>query len=230
MVLYYMLKTTARGEISARFFHTLTERSEKNVQTDVTVPNFSAMVAKLKGLNKDVDKAIAQTMRDVKNRAPAQVTKAVTAVYGIKSSEVTAAGKAAKGGAKTVGSIKVSGVSVDSIQLTYKGRVLTPSHFSMTPRKRPEQGKRYTVKAAVFKGKKKVLGSSVFLAPSGASGTTEIPFKRTTEKRLPIQAIRTVSIPQMITNEAVAPDIQKRMDELLTTRLQHYTDRLAQKK
>ena len=200
------------------------------MQTEIKMPNFSKMVGQLKDLNKDVDKAIAQTMRDVKSRAPAQVTKAVTAVYGIKSSEVTAAGKAAKGGAKSVGSIKVSGVTVDSIQLTYKGRVLTPSHFSMTPKKRPEGGKKYTVKAAIMKGQKKSLGSSTFLAPSGSAGTTEIPFKRATEKRLPIVAIRTVSIPQMITNDTVAADIQTRMDELLSTRLQHYTDRIASQK
>lgn len=200
------------------------------MQTEIKMPNFSKMVGQLKDLNKDVDKAIAQTMRDVKSRAPAQVTKAVTAVYGIKSSEVTAAGKAAKGGAKSVGSIKVSGVTVDSIQLTYKGRVLTPSHFSMTPKKRPEGGKKYTVKAAIMKGQKKSLGSSTFLAPSGSAGTTEIPFKRTTEKRLPIVAIRTVSIPQMITNDTVAADIQTRMDELLSARLQHYTDRIASQK
>lgn len=200
------------------------------MQTSVTVPNFAKMVSQLNALNKDVDKAIQRTINDCKSRAPAQVTKAVTAVYGIKSSDVTQAGKAAKGGAKTVGSIKVSGVTLESVQLTYKGRVLTPSHFSMTPKKRPEGGKKYTVKAAIKKGQKKALGSAVFLAPSGAAGTTEIPFKRTTEKRLPIEALRTVSIPQMITNETVSADIQKRIDELLTTRLQHNTERIAASK
>lgn len=199
------------------------------MQTEVKIPNFAKMVGDLKGLNKDVDKAVGRTIADCKQRGPAQVTKAVTEVYGIKSGEVTAAGKAAKGGAKTVGKIKVSGVTVDSVQLIYSGRVLTPSHFSMTPRKRPDGGKKYTVKAAIYKGKKKVLGSGVFLAPSGSAGTTEIPFKRTTEKRLPIEAIKTVSIPQMITNETVSADIQARMDELLAKRLQHNTERIASK-
>lgn len=199
------------------------------MQTNVKVPNFPKLVGELKDMNKDVEKALGRTVADCKTRAPAQVTKAVTAVYGIKSSEVTAAGKTAKGGAKTVGKIKVKGVSVDSVQLIYKGRLLTPTHFSMTPKKRPEAGKKYTVKAAIFKGQKKVLGSSVFLASSGAAGTTEIPFKRKTAKRLPIEAIRTVSIPQMITNEKVSTDIQARIDELLTKRLQHNTERLASK-
>ena len=206
-----------------------TEKEEATMQTDVKVPNFPKLLGDLKGLNNDVDKAISRTIADCKSRAPAQVTKAVTAVYGIKSAEVTAAGKAAKGGAKTVGSIKVKGVSLDSVQLIYKGRRLTPTHFSMSPKKRPEGGKKYTVKAAIIKGQKKVLGSSVFLASSGAAGTTEIPFKRTTQKRYPIESIRTVSIPQMITNEKVAEDIQARIDELLTTRLKHNTERLASK-
>ena len=199
------------------------------MQTELKVSNLAKVVGELKDVNKDIDKALSRTIADCKTRGPAQVTKAVTAVYGIKSSDVTAAGKAAKGGAKTVGSIKIKGVTVDSVQLVYKGRLLTPSHFSMTPRKRPEAGKKYTVKAAIFKGQKKVLGSSVFLASSGAAGTTEIPFKRETKKRLPIQAIRTVSIPQTITNEKVSADIKARMDDLLTKRLQHNTERLAKK-
>lgn len=200
------------------------------MQPDVKVPNFAKLVGNLKALNKDVDKAISRTISDCKTRAPAQVTKAVTAVYGIKSGEVTAAGKTAKGSAKTVGSIKVKGVAVDSVQLTYTGRLLTPTHFSMTPKKRPEAGKKYKVKAAVFKGQKKVLGSGVFLAPSGSAGTIEIPFKRTTKKRYPIEAVKTVSIPQMITNETVAADIQTRIDELLAKRLEHNTERIASKK
>lgn len=224
------------------------------MQTEIKAPNFAKLVGDLKGLNKDIDKAVSRTIADCKTRGPAQVTKAVTEVYGIKSGEVTAAGKAAKGGAKTVGSIKVKGVTVDSVQLIYKGRVLTPSHFSMTPKKNPDkqqnaldmvpgadiangskvamirQPKPYRVKVEILKGRKRRLGPKVFLAPSGAAGTTQIPFKRTTEKRMPIEAIHTVGIPQMITNETVKADIQARMDELLAKRLQHNTERIASKK
>ena len=200
------------------------------MQTTVTMPNFAKMVGNLKGMNKDVEKAVSRTISDCKQRGPAQITKAVTAVYGIKSKEVTEAGKGAKSGAKTVGAIKVKGISVDCVQLIYKGRLLTPVHFSMTPRVRPENGKKYKVKAGIYKGAKKVLGTGVFLAPSGKEGTTQIPFKRAGKKRLPIEAIRTVSIPQMISNENVSADIKARMDELLMTRLQHNTDRMVAKK
>lgn len=199
------------------------------MQLDITIPGLDDVLSKAKATQNDIQKAVKATMKDCKTRAPAQVTKAVTAVYAIKSSEVTAAGKAAKAGAKTVGEIKIKGVSLENIQLTYRGRLLTPTRFSMTPKARPEGGKRYTVKATIYKGKKKSLGSSVFLAPSGALGTTQIPFKRTTAARLPIEAIRTLSIPQMIGNETVAADIKVRLNNLLLTRLQHNIDRYCKK-
>lgn len=203
--------------------------SEAAMELNISIPGLDGVLSKAKKTQSDIQKAVNQTMKDCKARAPAQVTKAVTAVYAIKSSEVTAAGKAAKGGAKTVGEIKIKGVSMENIQLVYRGRLLTPTHFSMTPRTRPAGGKKYTVKAAIYKGKKKALGSSVFLAPSGALGTTEIPFKRTTDARLPIDAIRTVSIPQTIGNEKVAADIKVRLNDLLLKRLQHNIDRYAKK-
>lgn len=200
------------------------------MQTEVKLPNFSKTIGNLKNLNKDIDKAIDRTIADCKTRGPAQVTKAVTAVYGVNSGEVTAAGKAAKRGAKTIGHIKVRGVKVDSVQLMYEGRLLTPTHFSMTPKKRPKGGKKYTIKAAIYKGQNKVIGTGMFLAPAKGEGTTVIPWKKTPEKRWPIEPVKTVSIPQMITNEKVNEDIRARMDELLATRLQHNTERIASKK
>ena len=222
------------------------------MQTEVKVPNFSKMVGNLKALNKDVDKAVGRTISDCKTRAPAQVTKAVTAVYGIKSSEVTEAGKESKRGAKTVGSIKVAGVNVDSVQLVYYGRHLTPVHFSMTPKTSPDrkqtiyskapgmligegspvaminQPEPYKIKANFFKGKKSVLRSNAFLAPVKKGSSTIIPFYRT--KKNEIKSVRTVGIPQMITHENVKADIQNRLDELLVKRLQHNTERIASKK
>ena len=205
------------------------------MQTNVTMPNFAKMVGTLKALNKDMDKAISRTISDCTQRAPAQVTKAVTAVYGIKSSEVTEAGKGAKRGAKTAGSIKVKGVSVDNVQLVYKGRLLTPIHFSMTPKEPPGKGKKYKVRAGVFKGQKKVLHPQAFVASVKKEYNPDeevkyIAFKRKSKKSLPLEAIRTVSIPQMITSERVSADIKARMDELLVKRLNHNTDRLASKK
>lgn len=215
----------ARGEISGRFFYVEKQEEAKKVpQMDIKCVNYGKLLKQLEGLNKDASKAIQKTVNDAKTRGPAQVTKAVTSVYGIATSDVTAAGKAAKGGAKTVGSIRISGQDVDVVHLTYSGRVLTPQHFKMKPTKRPVTGKKYTVTAEVFKGKRKALGSQVFL---GSNGKSDIPFVREGSKRLPIKALRTVSIPQMIENEEVAAKIKENIDELLVKRLQHYTEQLG---
>ena len=202
------------------------------MQTDVKLPNFSKMVGDLKALNKDVDKAISRTIADCKQRAPAQVTKAVTAVYGIKSSEVTAAGKAAKGGAKTVGKIKVSGVTAETLHLIYSGRPLTLTHFSMTPKSRPEGNRKYTVKASVMKGKKTAYPGA-FIAPG--HGGVVLAFERKDKsgketKRYPIQAIKRTSIPQMIESEEVSTSIKEKIDAILVERINHHTERALQKR
>ena len=223
------------------------------MQTDVKVPNFAKLVGDLKGLNKDIDKAISRTISDCKTRGPAQVTKAVTAVYGIKSREVTEAGKDAKRGVKTIGRIKVKGVTVDSVQIIYSGRRLTPIHFPMTPRKSPDgrqsiytkapgmligkgspvaminPPKPYKIKVNFFKEKKSVLRSDAFLAPVKRGSSTFIPFYRTGKNKTEVKSVRTLGIPQMITNEKVADDIQARLDDLLVTRLQHNAERIAKK-
>ena len=191
--------------------------------------NIGKAVDELTKKKKAIQKALDRTVADCKQRGPAQVTKAVTAVYGVKAKTVTQAGQGAKRGAKSAGKIQVQGYEIDNLQLVYSGRLLTPSHFSMSPKNRPDGGKKYKVRAAILKGQKKVLGTGVFLAPSGSVGTTQIPFKREGEKRLPIKAIRTVSIPQMISNEIVAQDIKERMENLLNARLNHNLDKIANK-
>jgi len=198
------------------------------VTTQLTI-NAESIMEQLKGQQQKMQKAIDLTIKDCKARAPAQITKAVTAVYGIKSNEVTAAGKTAKTSAQTIGAYKVAaGVEGKTLQLTYEGRLLTPVHFSMTPKKRPEGKKKYTVKVAIFKGKKKALqgkpkyGTPVFLAPQQTG--VVLPFQREGKSRMPVQVIRTLGIPQMITNETVAADIQEKTSELYLTRLQHHVD------
>ena len=46
-------------------------------------------------------------------------------------------------------------------------------------------------------------------------------------ERMPVYAIHTTSIPQMIENKTVAADIKKKMDDLFITRLQHNINRLT---
>ena len=164
----------------------------------ITLSNYASLCADLKAINKDAEKAIRATLSDFKSRAPAWISAAVSEEYTIKKSEV----KGAMTGAKKIGSIKVSGVAVDNIGLEYTGRVLTPIHFKMKPKKPPAKKekdvrlipgdnigsdsdvmqvhpiKAYQVTAEIHKGKSKSLGSSVFLGSNGGEGY--IPFQRRT--------------------------------------------------
>lgn len=216
---------------------------------DITIgiPNYSNMVKKLQALNKDSEIAMQRTVNDFKSRAPAWVSAGVTEHYTIKKSEVKGALTGAK---KGVGTVKVKGITVDNVQLEYSGRLLTPTHFKMKPTKPPEKRAKekrlipggnvsggngagdvatvlppapYTVTAEIIKGQRKSLGDGTFLGTNKGDGY--IPFQRTGEGRTPIASIKTVSIPQMITGKG-AESIQAKIDEGLTKRLEHHTERL----
>lgn len=72
------------------------------------------------------------------------------------------------------------------------------------------------------------LGGSVFLGSNKGAGL--IPFQREGDSRTPVKSIKTVSVPQMITNDQVAEHIQKNIDEGLAKRLEHHTERELGKK
>ena len=55
-----------------------------------------------------------------------------------------------------------------------------------------------------------------------ADGTSYIPFQRKSTDRKDIQAIKTVSVPQMIDSERTAPNITKAINENLGKRLDHH--------
>ena len=192
---------------------------------NVKFTNMSEVLKKINGMKADSEKVIQSTMKDIASRTPAWVGQEVTKVYGIKKSEIK--GSATKGSA---GTVRLSGTVVDSYTLTYRGRVLTPTHFGMNPKARPAGGKRYTVKASIHKGQKKALGSKVFLAQSGSEGTMHIPFQREGSGRLPIHAVKTVSVPQMIDNEKVNAAIYERIAEEGIKRLNHHVDRYMSKR
>ena len=163
-------------------------------------------------------KAVNAVCKEFKTRAPAWISQAITQDYTIKKKDINSNKK----GAKVAGKIKVAGVSVDNIQIEYQGRLLTPTHFKMTPRVRPQR--KYVVRAEIKKGAKKVLGSRVFLG--GTGGEIQIPFQREEGAgRLPIKAVKTVSVPQMISAEETSMKIQELIDENMKKRLDHHIDR-----
>ena len=202
---------------------------------NIAIEGAEDLKAKLEKMNKQSETVVKRTVSDFKSRAPAWVSAAVTEYYAIKKSEVKGAMTGVK---KGIGKIKVAGVTVDEISLVYSGRLLTPTHFKMKPSTPPKKRAKniksetagdvatvtplapYQVSAEIKKGKRVTFPGQVFLGTNKGAGY--IPFQRESEERTDIKSIKTVSIPQMITNEQVGEEIKKKIDEGLSKRLEHH--------
>lgn len=216
---------------------------------NISIADYAKLCADLKAINADAEKAIRRTVSDFKSRATGWVSTAVSEEYAIKKSEV----KSSMKGAKKQGTINISGIQVDNIGLEYKGHLLTPTHFKMKPQKpsvKRDKKKRlipgenvmgfsgevaavnpikeYQIKVEIHKGRQENLNgkynSKPFLASNGYG--TNLPFQRTGTERERIVSIKSTSVPQMITNEKVSEDIQKRIEEGMTARLEHHVQRV----
>lgn len=198
------------------------------------------LVKRLRKLENGGKVAIERTVSDFTSRAPGWVSKGIREHYGVDAAAIKDAAKKPKRGRTT---IKVAGVSVDGATLEYKGRTLTPVHFKMSPKKRPDAQqknpiripglligsgspvamvrppKAYTVKATIIKGQRASLPSGTFIA-SGNGGST-LPFQRTGEGRMPIEAVRTLSVPQMIDGRA-KETIEQTISTKLGQRFEHH--------
>lgn len=204
--------------------------------------NLQQLVADLEAIENGGKKAISNTIKDVKARAPGWIAQEVTAVYNIKKGEITPSGKNSSKPKKMAGSVSVSGETIEELTITYSGRLLTPVHFGMTPKTAPP-GKSYTLRMQVVKGQKKVIGrylntrtpggpyserSHNILMGTGntkAGGVSAIPFQRMSRTRTDIKKFTTISVPSMITSERTNEKILKRLQDETAKRLQHNLDR-----
>lgn len=205
---------------------------------------YKKAIKDLKAIQGKSDKVITRLMSDVKTRVPGWVASEVTQVYNIKKGEVTPA-KAGKS-SKPAGSIRVKGDTLETMEIVYRGRPLTPTHFGMTP-KAPRAS--YTLKAEIVKGQKSVLGkkkkltkkqraalgknfrrqgtqtsdhSPIMLMGTGNAkegGTNYIPFQRKSTDRMDIEAIKTVSLPQMVSSDRARENIDRAINEGLSKRM-----------
>lgn len=187
----------------------------------------------LKKMRKTSETVNKRIVSDFRTRAPSWIAAEVSKVYGIGKKDVN-----------TVGKMKVQGDSVSSVEVVYRGRVLTPTHFKMSPTT-PKPA--YTLKAEIIKGEKKTLGkvkkptkkqrkemaknfthsgerksqrSPIMLMSTG--GTNYIPFQRTSVNRNDIHAVKTISVPQMVSNEKVHTNITNAINTGMEKRIAHH--------
>lgn len=215
------------------------------------VEHFDGLLKQIRQLEDGGKKAVKNTVNDMKARAPSWVAAAVTTEYNISKKEIIPGSvKKGKNGEKVAveqaGKIRITGETIETFQMVYEGRLLTPVHFGMTP-KTPPPGKSYTLRMQVIKGKKKVIGrymntrtpggpyserSHNILMGTGAAtskGVSHIPFQRVSKSRTDLHKFTTVSVPQMVDNEEVNEKILERLNTEAAKRLQHHLDRVLGK-
>lgn len=168
-------------------------------------------------------KALKSTVSDMRKRVPGKVADEVRGVYNIKKAEITPSNGKKADGKKKAGRTIIKGETVADLVFIYSGRPLSPTHFGMTP-KVPTKGKggRWRQVSAKVKKTRKKWGRKIFLVKTGTKDKSKIPyitFTREGKDRYPIKVKKTVSLPQMVSNKDVRPNIDKQINELLEKRL-----------
>lgn len=204
----------------------------------VELKEYDDLIRQCKALKKDPEKVLKRLTADCKKRVPGWVAGEVVKHYGVKKNEIS-------GG--QLGSLKITGNSFKQLKFIYTGRILTPTHFKMSPTApKPNRGG-YTLKATVIKGKRTTLGKVKKLTKKQmknigrnfqregtktsdhspimlmrANGGHYLPFQRKSTNRNDIKAIKTISLPQMISGDRAREDVHKAVAEGVQKRLQHH--------
>lgn len=159
-------------------------------------------------------RALDRSLRDMRRAAPTVVARQTTGVYGIKQGEVNANSEKFQGGCRMSG-------GVSDLTLQYTGRMLTPTHFGMSPRS-AGGGRAYTIRATILRGHRSKLGHWRRPWSQGGAYGRESPYMLMPGKVPPIQrrggktarrgngfshaggehaALKTISVPQMVGSE-----------------------------
>ena len=192
---------------------------------------------------KDYPEELVRVMNSVLARATAsvrsEVAKQIPKVYGITHKKVN--DTLNSGGRKVKNIMGAAGEGSVSIEIL--GRPLTLNRFQHSPNEPPEQtkGKKrriFHVKAMFLHEKGKLpIGpihgkdnklKSVFFMPTKSGSERYLFAYRTGEKkgnREKLKVIRSVSVPQMVTNEQVGPVIVEKVNKVIFNRLGHEIDR-----
>lgn len=175
------------------------------------------LTIELKGFEKEVGEAAYHALNRTIDFVITQVGRIVPKEYAIKAQEVK---DSFKGGIKrpSKGDLTASIIS--------SGHTLSLAHFPHSPQMPSVTKRSYKVKATIKRGSRQTIRTEpkAFIASTGAKSADKVQyniFRRLGEERLPITVVRTLSVPQMISNEKVSSEIQKTAQEKFGERLEH---------
>lgn len=176
----------------------------------VDTKQIDRLVLELKGFEKEVGEATYHALKRTVDFIATQIGRIVPKSYAIKSRDV-------KDTLKKIYPQK----SNLSAGVQSKGHTLSFYHFPHSPKTRPANRKRYKVKVTI---KRDAGSQTVNTDPKPFIATLngiDHVVKREGKERKPIIVLRTLSVPQMITNENVGEQIQKAAMEKFNERLEH---------
>lgn len=202
----------------------------------VTMRDGDKLEKRLKKLKEGSETALKRTVSDFQSRAPGWVSKGVRQHYGVDQAGI-------KSASVRVRTTPSSGSVLSGVSINYKGRVLTLTHFNASPKTAPSARqsrplripgqtvsagspvamvrppKRYSVKATIIKGQRVEMSQRSYVAGNG------LPYQRRGDARLPVDVIKTVSVPQMISGKA-KNTIDELIKENMEKRFQHNVEQI----
>lgn len=187
----------------------------------VDISNYDQVCKHLRKVPKDIAIGLKRANINLKRQAQTVVRTEVSRVYNVKKKDVSKK----KPDVKPAQTISLAGVSIPFYSMAYTGARMSPTHFGMTPRARPsatppfvhgrKAARNYQVRWKPLRaGGREVLASDsglpAFIA-TAFGGTTA--FVRQGPEPYGIDSIRRLSVPQMITNDKVSPQIQSEIEK-----------------
>lgn len=195
------------------------------MEINMDTREFNRTVMRLSNIAKDMPQASVSALNRALDYMATQAKKEVTKMYAIKSGDI----------AQTIKKNKASTSNMNAY-LKSSGNTLTLyNHFNVTPRKPPKsavkfvrgpkgrklKGREYKVRLTIKKneGKKDIhTNPKPFIA--SANNATQI-FVREGKSHNPVDVLRTLSVPQMISNNGVVNKIEGAALKKLQERIEH---------
>jgi len=189
----------------------------------IDVSPLNKLTEGLKGFEKEIPGAASSAINRTLTQVVTKLGRIVTDQYAVKSKEVKET---------TKGNIRKSSKGNLKASIRSAGHTLSFAHFPFTPKKPSKR----QVKVKIINSKGKVASKHGFVASTGAkveSKTQYNVFRRTgkfsiAEKgryqgkmRENVAPIRTLSIPQMITNQTTSEQITEFANSKLAERVDH---------
>lgn len=171
----------------------------------------------LQKIPRQIPKATAQAMNRTIDHIYTQTSREVRKEYSIKDADVK----------KTLHKVKATPGRLGGAVIS-KGRTLTLyHHFRISPTN-PMKGSRYKVRVTIKKGSPEFIKTDPKPFIATANNSKQV-MRRVGKARKPVTVLRSLSVPQMISNESTMQRIQESGQKMFEKRIEHEISRRLKK-